>query len=182
MKKLDRKRYYAQIHGHSVARYYQDGTYFNGRGDPVTEEEAAKPAGLSQRQMEELRNENIDSDESLAGDESSAVPEAEVAAEATPSPPPSEPEADPAPEPEEDVTEDEPAEEEAPAEEKKDPVVEGHYEDMVKLHHTAVTAMAEDLKAQMIADGADPDTLSEIPFSGEGAKKKNARWVAEHIE
>lgn len=180
MAKLDRSRKYAEIHGHSVARYYQDGAYFNGRGDPVSEEDAAKPAGLTQRQMEDLRNENLAADEALVGDQPEPVPEAEVAPETAPDPTPEEPEADQAAESAEVVND--PASEEQDAEEKVDPVVEGHYEDMVKLHHTAVTAMAEDLKAQMIADGADADTLAEIPFTGEGAKKKNARWVAEHIE
>lgn len=39
--KLDKSRYYATNVGNTVAKYYQDGHYFDAQGEPVTWEEAS---------------------------------------------------------------------------------------------------------------------------------------------
>lgn len=63
-KQFDRSRPYSEIHGDSPASFFQDGAYFDGRGEQISAEEVAKPtangsyanqvaAGVEQRMAEE---------------------------------------------------------------------------------------------------------------------------------
>lgn len=151
--KLNRKAPYSEIYGHSIAKYYQGGNYFNGSGDLVSEDQASKTHGLTRARIQELEKEELDLDETVASDVDD-----EPAGEPVVEPPADEPPA-----------------------KLEDPAAQERYEQLVKLHHTALVSMATDLFEQMIKDGVATGDEG-IPFAGEGSKERNARWIADHTE
>ena len=166
MEKLNKKLPYSEISGHSVAKFYQLGRYFNGAGIEVSAKEAAKPAGMTNRELEELRKEGLEADESVSGED----PEPEEDEH---------PEVPEAPEPE-NAAEPEPEEGNDETEFQSSEDWQRNFDDSMKLHPKAVKAMAEQLKETMIKDGVETEeTLSDIPYTGEGSKEKNATWIAD---
>lgn len=72
MKELDRDKPYAAVQGDSVARYYQEGKYFNASGKLISDEEAGRPGEggsftnqVESRVQEELAKQNADQELTL---------------------------------------------------------------------------------------------------------------------
>lgn len=167
--KLNRKAPYHEISGHSLARWYQGGKYFDGQGNEVSAEDAARPHNVNRRQLNEIEQEDLQADESTNAD---VVDDEDTETEAYQTSEAAEPAKEPGPE-------DPPAAEEDVTEDEVDPEWQQRYEDAKGLHHTALHAMCEELYNQMVADG-EADGVPEAPFDGEGSKDKNARWLATH--
>lgn len=163
MATFNRKQPYSEIYGHSYARYYQNGAYFDGAGNEVSAARAAQPAGLTEREMEELRKEGLEADESISG-------ESHEGSEPAPPQGPTKTEEDSG-------TEGAEAAEEKPS---RDEGWQERYNDAIALHANSLKAMVKELREQMISDGVSEEELEGIPYSGEGAKEKNAEWLADH--
>lgn len=173
---LNRKRPYSQIYGHSVAKFFQDGKYFDGGGRPVSAQRAALPSDMTGRELEEIRKESGIEDETMVqfGDDdpeggTEPVGGAEV---------------DPAADIDRDAETDDGGGAATLGDDEAAKAAEAawneRFTDAMGMHHTALASMCEMLYEELQAKGKAPE--EKAPFTGTGSKERNAKWLATYAE